>query len=128
MWTKEVRIEDGKYSVSALIVRCGRDVILTVGGGELPHVGASAQVVPRPSLQNPEEISASVSVLCVSGHKEDEFARVAAGRITAKFNCVTCVSVGVHIDSAQKDELLRLQKNLDGLLSDVISALESAPL
>ena len=124
MWMDKVSIEDGKYSVSACIVRCGKDVSLTVGGGEVPHLGASALAVPRPSLNDPEVCSASTSVLCVTGHKEDEFARVAAQKIASRLNCVVNVTAGIHIEQAQPEELVRLGKNLDALLNAVMEKLK----
>lgn len=124
MWTREVCIEDGKYSVSALVVRCGEDVSLTVGGGERSHLGASALAVPRSSLRDPEKVSASTSVLCVTGHKEDEFARRAAEQIAARRNCVASVCAGVHIENAGTEELKRLAGNLEALLCAVLEALE----
>lgn len=123
MWMDKVCIEDGKYSVFACIVRCGQDISVTVGGGEAPHVGASALAIPRPSLNDPETCSASTSVLCVTGHKEDEFARRAAQTLASKLNCVVNVTAGVHIEQAQPEELLRLDKNLEALLSAVLEKL-----
>lgn len=125
MWTREVRIEDGKYSVFAQVTRCGKDISLTVGGGEVPHIGAAALAIPRPSLSVPGKISASVSVLCAPGHKEDEFVRRAAGCLAARFNCVVNISAGVHIERAAPEELKRLEGNLEALLAAVTQALES---
>lgn len=126
MWTGEVRVEDGRYGVEARIVRCGQDVSVIIGGGEAPHIGASAVAIPRPSLCDPEKISASTSVICVPGHKEDLLVRAAAERIASALNCTTCVSAGVHIDNAQREELLRLQRNLDELLDRVMETLKNA--
>lgn len=126
MWTGEVRVEDGRYSVEARVVRCGRDVSVTIGGGEAPHVGASAVAIPRPSLCDPEKISASTSVICAPGHKEDLLVRAAAERIASALNCTACVGAGVHIDNAQREELLRLQRNLDELLDRVMETLKNA--
>lgn len=125
MWMREVSIEDGKYSVSAAIVRCGKDIALTVGGGECPHLGASALAIPRPSLSDPMNRSASTSVLCVTGHKEDEFARRAAEQLAAMFNCIVNVNVGVHIECATSEELKRLAVNLEELLSKVVEQLRN---
>lgn len=125
MWMREVCVEDGKYSVSAQIIRCGKDVSLTVSGGESPHVGANALAIPRPSLSDPEKVSASTSVICVLGHKEDEIARTAAERIAASQNCVASVCVGVHIDNADSEELFRLKRNLDTLIDLVLEKLQA---
>ena len=124
MGMREVKIEDGKYSVSAQVTRCGRDISVTVGGGEVPHIGAAALAIPRPSLGDPAKISASTSVLCAPGHKEDEFVRRAAGHLAARFNCVVSACAGVHIEHAAPEELKRLEGNLEALLAAVTRALE----
>ena len=124
MWKREVRIEDGRYSVYARVIRCGEDISLTVGGGEVPHIGASALAIPRPSLSDPEKTSASVSVLCAPGHKEDGFVRQAAGQLAARFNCVVNACAGVHIENAAPEELKRLEGNLAALLAAGTQALE----
>lgn len=126
MWMREVCVEDGKYSVSAQVIRCGKDVSLTIGGGESPHIGAGALAIPRPSLRDSETVSASTSVICVPGHKEDEVARAAAQRIASAMNCVVNVCVGVHIDNADRDELMRLKQNLDKLIDLVLKELEES--
>jgi hypothetical protein len=119
MWSGEAQVEDGKYTVTAHWVRCGGDLSVTVGGGERPHLGASALAIPRPSLSDPAKTSASVSVLCVTGHREDEFARRAAGLLAAEQGCVVHVCAGVHIEHAAPEELERLGRNLDALLDAV---------
>lgn len=126
MEMREVIIEDGKYTVRADVLRCGDDISVTVTGGQRPHIGAAAVAMPRPSLSDPGKISASTSVICVPGHKEDQTARAAAERIAAAWNCVACVCMGVHIDNAQPEELLRLQRNLDTLLERVMDVLKEA--
>ncbi len=123
MWMDKICIEDGTYSVFACIVRCGQDISVTVGGGESPHIGASALAVPRPSLNDPEMCSASTSVFCITGHKEDEFARRAAQTLASRLNCAVNVTAGVHIDHAKPEELARLGKNLEALLCAVLEKL-----
>jgi hypothetical protein len=119
----ETRVEDGKYTVAARIVLCGRDFCVTVTGGTRPHIGASALAVPRPSLSDPIKTSSTVSVLCVTGHQEDDFARTAAGQLSARCNCVVTVTAGVHIDHATPEELARLNRNLETLLEEIEKAL-----
>ena len=54
---------------------CGGDICLNIGGGTLPHIGAVAVAEPRPSLRMDGSNSASCSVLCILGHKDDVLAR-----------------------------------------------------
>jgi hypothetical protein len=115
----ETRVEDGKYTVAARIVPCGRDLCVTVTGGTRPHIGASALAVPRPSLSDPARTSSTVSVLCVTGHREDDFVRAAAGQLSARCNCVVTVTAGIHIDRATPEDLARLNRNLEALLQEI---------
>lgn len=66
-------------------------------------------------------------MLCVTGHKEDEFARRAAERLAAGLNCVVSVCAGVHIENARPEELTRLAGNLNTLLDGVLEKLKEQP-
>lgn len=114
----------GAEEVKALVVIIGQDIAAVFGGGEQPHIGASALAVPRPSLAAKENISASASVICVTGHKEDQLARTAALRLSAKFSCVVNVTVGLHIDQAADGEINRLVSNFHDCLASVETLLE----
>jgi hypothetical protein len=56
-------------------VRSGDDVVVVLGGGERPHIGALAVAIPRPSLADPEQTSSTSSVITLLGHKDDELYR-----------------------------------------------------
>ena len=80
MFSFTVAAGEGAHRVEALCALAGPDLCLCLAGGESPHIGAAALAVPRESLRGGGEPSASASVLCVTGHKEDELARDAALR------------------------------------------------
>jgi hypothetical protein len=107
------------HRVEATVVLCGPDVSVSFGGGEAPHIGAVALGVPRPSLTDPSARSASVSVLCVTGHKEDELARSAAHELATEFACRVNVTVGIHVDDATPDDIALLFENFSVTLSEV---------
>lgn len=64
--------------------------------GGIPHVGTTALAIPRPSLKDPGRMSATASVLNVTGHKDDELARRLAESLAAGLNRVVAVTAGVH--------------------------------
>jgi hypothetical protein len=113
------RIDDGRYSICCELCRCGDDISLAVSGGDRPHIGAAALAVPRPSLSDKTKLSATVSSICVTGHKDDELARSAATKLAAKHNCVVVVTVGLHIDNASIDDIGHLYENFLGLMEQV---------
>ena len=116
-------IEDGAYSLYAAVTLVGQDISTTIYGGDKPHIGAAAISVPRPSLSDKTVLSSSTSVYCVTGHKEDEIAKVAAGRLSAEFGCVANVCVGIHIDFASASDIKRLTDNFGTLLEMLIEQL-----
>lgn len=111
---------DGKHIVQADIICVGRDLSVNIGGGECFHIGAVALASPRESLRKDGTISATASVLCLDGHKDDLLAREAALCLAAKFQCSVMVGVGLHIDNPTKDDIKLLQKNFEKLI-DIIS-------
>ncbi|MHB1136869.1 MAG: prenylated flavin chaperone LpdD [Coriobacteriia bacterium] len=109
--------------VEAVIVSCGPDVSVCFGGGEGPHIGAVALAIPRPSLADPAAPSASASVLCVTGHKEDELARNAALEVATALGCRVSVSVGLHVDDATPADIREMAENHRIVLAQVIELL-----
>lgn len=83
----------------------GRDIAISVSGGERPHIGAVAVAQPRPSLADPQKVSATTSVIALLGHKEDMLARGLAARVAAAIDGVAVVSCGIHYDGLSDDEI-----------------------
>ncbi|MDR3353757.1 MAG: hypothetical protein LBO21_01810 [Synergistaceae bacterium] len=120
MKTLQFETGDGIHRVSGIVVYCGKDIAITIGGGDTPHVGAASVASPRQSLRKDGTISASASVLCVMGHKDDMPARKAALRFASELNTNVVVSVGLHIDNPKESDFSAIQNNFDSLL-DMIS-------
>lgn len=116
MKTYSFRVGDGKHLVEAEVVAVGRDLTVTIGGGDSFHVGAVAVASPRPSLKGDGTTSASASVICVMGHKDDEPARTAALAMAAKFERTVAVSVGLHIDNPTAEDFTVIQDNYSKIL------------
>lgn len=124
MKTLTVDISDGPYSLCAVAVLAGRDLSVTICGGTSRHIGAAAIGIPRPSLKDPEKTSASVSVFCVTGHKEDLPARDAAQLLASRYDCVADVSVGIHLDNATVADIDRFNSNFQEALRRLTQALD----
>ena len=118
MKSRNFKAGRGKYRLTAVLIEAGRDVVLAIAGGTCYHAGATAVASPRPSLTGKGK-SASVSVLCQLGHCDDEFARPAARRLSIVTGGVAVVTVGIHIDHAEQQELIALQENFEQLLYSV---------
>ncbi len=115
---------NGKYSVAATAVCCGRDLSVTIIGGTAPHVGAVALgcgVLPDGSKP---KFSATVSSLVVLDHKDDFVAGKAAKMLADALQANVSVTCGIDIDNAQKEELLQLSQNADEAMKKLLKVLK----
>lgn len=115
---------EGVHRVEASALICGKDLVVVIEGGTRYHIGAVALAIPRPSLADPEQISASASVLCVTGHKEDELVRKISLQIASALNCVVTVIAGIHIDAANATDLSTMMDNCTKTISNLVERLK----
>jgi hypothetical protein len=111
----------GRVSADINAVVMGGGVVITLGGGDLPHIGAVALAEPRPSRIDRKRTSSSVSVLVRLGHKEDELAKRLAGKVAASLNLPVVLSAGIHIDDPSPKDI----RVAELLAADLV--LESVP-
>lgn len=109
----------GRYKIHATMTYCGTDMHVAFVGGELPHIGAVALAIPRESLDGSGKPSATASVLCVVGHKEDQLARDTAIEFATIKKSVVVVSVGLHVNKADRKDIELLLGNFN-ILKDKI--------
>lgn len=119
MQTQSFSLGAAAYLLEAVAVRCGDDLAVVIGGGEKQHIGAVAVGIPRPSLKDKNVVSASASVLCLTGHKEDLLARSAALELAQLLGHTVTVTVGLHIDDASAESITMLEANFQELLRQI---------
>lgn len=119
-------IEAARVEAAAII--SGEDIVLVIGGGTKHHIGAVSLALPRPSLADPAKVSASASVLCVTGHKEDELARSAALAMATALNRTVTVVAGIHIDKASAADIHELNANCDVVIKTLIRRIQALAL
>ena len=124
-WMNSVKecVGTGKYVLEVTAVFCGKDINISIGGGERYHIGAVGVAVPRNEIKNEKKRSATTSVICVQGHKEDEFAHYASKYLATALDCVVTVSVGIHIDDANTEEIKVLYDNFRHLVKKLEKSL-----
>jgi len=114
-----VETSTGDYDIQAEVRRIGTDLLVAIWGGEKPHIGAVAVAQPRPSLRNPNVISATASVICLPAHKEDELAKTVAETLAAALNTPVVVTAGIHWENISQAGIKRVianSKTLMGLI------------
>lgn len=95
-------ILEGK-PIFTTVVNLGDDLNVSIGGGSRPHIGAVALAISRASLTDPDRLSATTSVLAVTGHKEDELAKLVAHKLASELGVNVSVSCGIHYDGINED-------------------------
>ena len=105
--------DDTTYPISAKVIVSGPDVVVVVGGGTDPHVGAVAAAHSQPSINDPGHLTSTASVITIPGHKEDMIARQAALRLSRAIDKSVVVSVGIHIDDASTEDIQKLVEQFD---------------
>ena len=113
------------YRVRANASFVGDDLVITVSGGEKPHVGAVAVGLPRPSLADPGQTSATVSVFALTGHKEDELARNIARELAEALNRNIVVTVGIHVENLAQKGIESIEESCRNLLDRLIKRLSA---
>lgn len=121
-----VQTQTGAYDIFAVVRRIGSDILVAIWGGERPHIGAVAMAQPRPSLKDPTLTSATTSVFCYMGHKEDALAHAVATKIASRLNSPTVVTAGIHWDNLDEEGIQAVQAN-SVLLTEMIVQRLCAP-
>ena len=120
-----VATNQGEYDVEAHVRSIGEDLLIAISGGEKPHIGAVAAAQPRPSLKDPKVTSATASVICYVGHKEDDLAKQAAEKLAATFDARVVVTAGIHWDNLNEEGILKVIRHTRILLDLVIDRIKA---
>lgn len=111
--------EQGGFRIHALLQRLGNDYLVAIWGGAA-HIGAVAMAQSRPSLADPERLSASASVFCYVGHKEDEVAKKVSERLAAALDAKVVVVAGIHWDHLEPSGIDQIVTNVYALMDRIV--------
>jgi hypothetical protein len=114
----------GSYRVYAHGRLVGDDLVISIWGGNKPHVGTVAIALPRPSLKEPERVSSTSSVFTLLGHKEDLIAKEFSEKLSSALNRVVVVTVGIHQDRIDEKGIEKFINNCDKAFGQVLRMLE----
>lgn len=113
--------EKNGIKLECIAVKMGKDLSLILTGGDA-HLGSTALAIPRLSL-NGGKLSATASILNVTGHKDGVLAEHYASTAAAQLGCRCVCSCGIHIEQATSQQLAEIQKLADELLNQVLTDL-----
>jgi hypothetical protein len=97
----------------------GSDILVTICGGDEHHIGGIALAYPTKSHYR-DAMTISVNTLTAPGHKDYLVANSSAEKISKSLNALTVVSVGIHIDSATKNQITEIVKTVDAMVEELI--------
>lgn len=107
-----------RFTLEMKVIHMGKDLCVALSGGDAPHIGAVALAIPYPRLSDNNKIDASVSLLNVTGHKEDELARRIAYKLSCACSCTVSVSCGIHLKEASKREISAVLEASEELIEE----------
>ena len=113
---------EGRMTINFTVVHMGKDLCVSIYGGELPHLGASALAQCRPSLSDENKTSSSVSVLALLGHKEDKLAASIAERLSSSLKINVAVLCGIHNDDITPEEIHAVCRMTDEWCAEYLKA------
>jgi hypothetical protein len=76
----------------------------------------------RPSIADPSRLSATASVFCYVGHKEDEVVKRVSERLAAELGARVVVVAGLHWDQLDPAGIAQVTANIDALIEDIVAA------
>lgn len=115
-WNIELSFSELRISIN----RLGQDYSVLLLGGEKPHIGCTVLSIPRPSLTGDGSLSATSSVLNVTGHKDEVLCRYLAEEICRRKNAVTVCSGGFHTDGITKEQIKEIEQAVRRICLDKI--------
>ena len=123
-----VATNQGEYDIEAHVRSIGEDLLVAISGGEKPHIGAVGAAHPPPRQKDPTVTSATASVICYVGHKEDDLAKHAAEKLAASFNTRVVVTAGIHWDNLSEEGIQKVIRHSRVLLDLVVDRIEAESL
>ncbi len=100
--------------------RIGEDILIAVWGGERPHIGSVAIAVPRKSMKNSRNTSATSSVFNRTGHKDEVLARRFAEQVAISAHAVCVVTAGIHVENISEKMIFEIEKSADRLCTQLV--------
>jgi hypothetical protein len=123
----KVKTQTGSFDIEACVMRIGEDLLVAIWGGDKPHIGAVAAALPRASLKDPAQVSATASVISFPAHKEHELVRRSSEKISAALNTAVVVTAGIHWDELSNEGISAVMKNSELLVDLILQKLEQVP-
>ncbi len=121
----KISTNEDSYNLIASVKFIGDDLLVSIYGGDRPHIGAVSMAYPRPGNDNSDLISSTASVFCFSGHKEDDIAKSTSQLLARTINSNVVVTAGMHWDDIDKDGIKKVIENSQILVNMIIEKIKN---
>lgn len=105
--------------ITVVLMMLGEDCHIAVYGGDTPHIGCTVLSVPRESLSGEGGISATSSVLNVSGHKDEAVCRLLAEQTAAALARVTVCTGGIHVEQITGEQIGEIMQAVGEIAGEI---------
>ena len=108
-------VGEGKYELTITVVPMGKDILVGVYGGDLPHIGSVSVCTAEPY---------SISTVCLDGHKDNFVGDEISKCLSTRLKKTIAVSCGIHLNNASKndiDEILKLASRISERIIKLIT-------
>ena len=119
-------VSKGRFKIQALVQEVGQNILVSMWGGTLPHIGAVGMATPRPSLKDPKKMSATSSTFTYVGHKEDAVVKRVSERLAARLKTNVVVTAGIHWDDLTSHEIQTIAHLTQKLSDQILKKLEKS--
>ena len=119
-------VSKGRFKIQALVQRVGQDILVSMWGGTLPHIGAVGMATPRPSLRDPKKMSATSSTFTYVGHKEDIVVKRVSELLASRLKTKVVVSAGIHWDDLTSSDIRTIAELTQKLSGQILEKLEKS--
>jgi gallate decarboxylase subunit D len=120
-----VKTWESSYNIEAHVHVIGNDILVAIWGGDKAHIGAISVAEPRPSLDDPQATSATASVICMLGHKEDDVAKKISILLASRLNARVVVTAGMHWEKINDEGIDKVIENSNTIARMVLEKLKT---
>lgn len=111
MISHTIEFGEGRRRVYLDIIMAGDDIVIRIGGGERPHIGAISICT---GADKPLTLS-------LPGHKDYLVSHIAAQKIFNETGRNTLVIAGIHVDDASGEDIRELMNNAEECIRRLVN-------
>ncbi|MHA1769617.1 MAG: hypothetical protein ACTSV3_07155 [Candidatus Thorarchaeota archaeon] len=125
--TQDVVLERaaGRHTLFLVAKEIGRDLLVTVYGGDEHHIGAvTVGHVSKSHYRNTD--TTSLSTLTFPGHRDYVLSNSATEQLCRKLNRSVVTTVGIHYENATGEEIQEIIDAVNAMVSDLVAYYQKA--